>query len=370
MKIIFCNITYMKNYTGVTNEDFLDKSGFSWVREHMEAGEQYNFLDYNSKCYGYMVQDNINIERLEGVTARDAEAEDVLVVWCSKKPNKSWVSIVGWYKHATVLPSRYEIVHGLYGMEEIAIYNCYADAHNCHLLPEEKRIYPIPFAAKEGKGKGMGQASIWYADTAYAKKEIIPKVLNYIESYKGEFINTVYDDATLSVCSDTDEDFDTFFERARNCVEQGDYYEGLCLLNLALKMKPDEPDTIFNMGMALEGLFQFERAIKAYEKVVELEGESWDNLRGLPQLYETTGRYADVLRTADILLKMPEAQNIGTRCRLYSYKADAYCYTGRYLAGIQYLDKVIGECDNEEIIEATRENRKDWLGYMEEAKRQ
>ena len=175
MKIIFCNITYMKNYTGVTNEDFLNKSGFSWVKEHMEAGEQYNFLDYNSKCYGYMVKDNINIERLEGVTARDAEAKDVLVVWCSKKPDTAWNTIVGWYKHATVLPSREEIIHGLYDTEEIAIYNCYADARNCFLLPEEERYFPIPTAAKEGQGKGIGR-NIWYADTAYAKKEIIPKV--------------------------------------------------------------------------------------------------------------------------------------------------------------------------------------------------
>lgn len=370
MKIIFCNITYMKNYAGVTNEDFLDKSGFSWVKEHRDAGEQYNFLDYNSKCYGYLVQNNIDIERIEGKKVRDAKVDDVLVVWCSKKPKEPGIKIVGWYKHATVLPSREEIVHGLYDMEEIAIYNCYADASNCFLLPEEERNFPIPSAAKEGKGKGMGQANIWYADEPYAKKEVIPNVLNYIESYKGKFINTAYDDATLSVCSDTDEGFDTFFERARACVEQGDYYEGLCLFNLALKMQPDDPGIIFNIGLALEGLFQFERAIKAYEKVIELEGESWDTLRVLPQLYETTGRYADVLRTADILLKMPEAEDTDIRCRLYSYKADAYYFTGNYLAGIQYLDKVIGECDNEEIIEATRENRKVWLDYMEEAKRQ
>ena len=370
MKIIFCNITYMKNYTGVTNEDFLDKSGFSWVREHMEAGEQYNFLDYNSKCYGYMVQDNINIERLEGVTARDAEAEDVLVVWCSKKPNKSWVSIVGWYKHATVLPSREELIHGLNDMEEIAVYNCYADAHNCFLLPEEARIFPIPFAAKEGKGKGMGQANIWYADTAYAKKEIIPKVLNYIESYKGKFINTVYDDATLSVCSDIDADYYTLCDLAIENLEQVNYYESLKLFNSALISKPNEAAVIFNIGLALGGLFQFDSAIKAFEKVVELEGETWDNLSVLPQLYEVTGRAGDVLKTVDLLLKMPEAEDTGIRGRLYSYKADAYRFTGNYLAAIQCLDIIIGESDNEELKEATRENRKVWLSYMEEAKRQ
>ena len=35
----------------------------------------------------------------------------------------------------------------------------------------------------------MGQSPIWFADSEYAQNEYIPKVLEYIDSYDGEYIN-------------------------------------------------------------------------------------------------------------------------------------------------------------------------------------
>ena len=64
------------------------------------------------------------------------------------------------------------------------------------MLPEDKRTFIVPSASKEGTGHGMGQSPIWYADSEYAKKEYVPKVLEFIMKYslsddENKFINIV-----------------------------------------------------------------------------------------------------------------------------------------------------------------------------------
>ena len=54
MNMIFCNITYLKNYIGITDDDMPNKGG-AWVVKNKDAGEQWNFLNYDGYCYGYVV---------------------------------------------------------------------------------------------------------------------------------------------------------------------------------------------------------------------------------------------------------------------------------------------------------------------------
>ena len=55
-----------------------------------------------------------------------------------------------------------------------------AKAENCYLLSEEKRTYGIGRALTDGKGKGFGQSDVWYADSIYAKENIVPNVVEYL----------------------------------------------------------------------------------------------------------------------------------------------------------------------------------------------
>ncbi|MCM1314195.1 MAG: hypothetical protein NC205_08295 [Prevotella sp.] len=186
MKVIFCNIAYMKSYCGDENDTPVN--GGKYIAENKDGGEVYNFLEYDGRCYGYFMYygDMVHIERIED-NGRNT-VDNVLVVWVAKpdKPDSHSV-IVGWYKNATVY--RYSQTNLSYRYGIYRDYNIVADAKNCYLLPENKRNFIIPRASKSGKGKGMGQSPIWYADSEYAKKEFVPKVLEYIENYEKMMVN-------------------------------------------------------------------------------------------------------------------------------------------------------------------------------------
>lgn len=92
--------------------------------------------------------------------------------------------IVGWYEHATMYrywQAYYDIVFSGPRQNE---YNFVADEKDCYLIDEKDRSFVIPRAPIAGKGRGMGQSQIWYADSVFAQEEFIPKVLHYLESVK------------------------------------------------------------------------------------------------------------------------------------------------------------------------------------------
>ena len=191
MKIVFCLIGWMKHYRG--NDDDLISGNESYLKENKTGGEIYNFRNYNGKCYGYFMYygNQVHIERIHDAEKNTDTVENVLVVWVAGG------KIVGWYENATVYrycqPSPF---HFEDEYEDEYAYNVSADAHNCFLLPEEKRTFIIPTAKKNGKGRGTGSSRIWYADDdiAYTENILIPSVLNYIEEYKandGEFDNAI-----------------------------------------------------------------------------------------------------------------------------------------------------------------------------------
>ena len=97
MKIIFCNITYLRFYDGRIAGELKPASGGRWIRDNDDAHEKLNFLNMDGKCYGN-VQDSgdiMHLEKLNGVSSKDSFAEDVTVIWCSLKDKKT--VIVGWY---------------------------------------------------------------------------------------------------------------------------------------------------------------------------------------------------------------------------------------------------------------------------------
>ena len=78
MKILFCNITYLKNYTGITNED-MPNNGGAWVEKNKDAHEQWNFLNQNGYCYGFVMNkgEQFALERIDKDYSKAAVIEDV-----------------------------------------------------------------------------------------------------------------------------------------------------------------------------------------------------------------------------------------------------------------------------------------------------
>ena len=118
MRVLFCKISSMKYYKGHCKDD-VPMYGGAYVEENGYGHEEYNFMpvvldekDY-SECVGFVepksnkgTRNSLHIEKIEGCAAMKKESfiEDVLVIWCATRNlgDKTDITVVGWYKHATV----------------------------------------------------------------------------------------------------------------------------------------------------------------------------------------------------------------------------------------------------------------------------
>lgn len=208
-RIVFCNITWMKNYQGVTDED-RPVYGGAFVAENGDANEACNFLpiivtaegedsaeeyylgSYETKSYGDR-PNQTKIERIRGCSARRNQdcAEHVTVVWCAKDPEGK-TCVVGWYEDATVLRN-YAImpIDEEDGSSWERWYNVIAPAEKGVLLPCEQRREPRWRIPRHQVGKsvkfGFGQANIWYASEPEAD-DFVHQIYTQIHSYGKKII--------------------------------------------------------------------------------------------------------------------------------------------------------------------------------------
>ena len=166
-RVLFCNIAYMKYYSGITKED-MPVNGGRYVREESDAMEKYNFLPCDDGlCRGY-----VEVSHVNGYKAKDGRPKRIGIFFA--KPDKGEHVIVGWYENATVYRN-YQLYKGRF-------YNIAAKADDCKLIEYNNRNFIIPKGPKDNKRYGFsaGQSNIWYADRTDAEKEFREKVLKYI----------------------------------------------------------------------------------------------------------------------------------------------------------------------------------------------
>lgn len=201
MRILFCKISSMKYYKGVCDQDPALFGG-KFVEENGYGHEEFNFLPIEMdgsaepECVGFVepksnrgVRNTFHIENIEGCAElkKAPFAEDVLVVWCAKR-SRGDVTVVGWYKHATVFREVQDwTVTFADGTEEERGYNVRANAANCTLLPEGERnraIWNVP-SAHYTKTFGFGQSMVWYP-TEPGATQYLERMVRNIEEYSGE----------------------------------------------------------------------------------------------------------------------------------------------------------------------------------------
>ncbi|MFA9422273.1 MAG: hypothetical protein ACERLG_01755 [Sedimentibacter sp.] len=208
MKILFCNIAWMKFYRGTCDGD-IPIHGGSYVEENSDANESTNFLpiifenhdylssnekfflgSFETKCSKVGKQNQLHIEKIQGCESLTNEdfVDDVLVVWCATSLTNC-SKIVGWYKNAIVYRN-YQIIE--LENEENSTYehsfNVVANINDCVLLPEAERNknkWAAARAQKKGRNYGFGRANVWYA-TEESAKEYIENVVKTIKSYEEE----------------------------------------------------------------------------------------------------------------------------------------------------------------------------------------
>ena len=357
MKVLFCNVTYMNKYIGITDDDMPNKGG-AWVEKNKDAHEQWNFLNYNGYCYGFVMNkgDQFVIEKIDEKAKNSERVDGVTVVWCALNDNDETV-IVGWYENATVYRHFQEsVVTPFFGIDRV--YFAKASASNCYLLPEKSRVYTIGRASRDGIGRGFGQQNFWYAESEYARKELIPDVIKYLETHKHERINRTPEnfEAPLNVSDKLSYEEDAEATRLLDNADYYDYlpygYRSFCYSNSA--------DEAYNIAWALTSLHQYESAIKWYKKVIEIEGDTWDTNSRFPYLYQQCEMYVKSTEAALMLLEYEEANEPNARHELYSIIADNHYHLNEFKEGIKWLDKVIEESNDEDLLQHTRTVKKYW----------
>ena len=201
MRILFCKISSMKYYKGACDND-VPLYGGKFVEENGYGHEEFNFRpveiegESEPECMGFVEpksnkgrRNSFHIEKIEGCEGMSKESfiDDVLVVWCAKR-DRGDITVVGWYKNATVYRDLQDWVVTLgNGDEENRGYNIRAKADDCILLPDTQRnrhIWSIP-SAKYTKAFGFGQSMVWYPNEPESKV-FVERLIDNINNYDGE----------------------------------------------------------------------------------------------------------------------------------------------------------------------------------------
>ena len=358
MKIIFCNITYLRYYDGRTAGELTPVTGGSWVKENSDAHERWNFLNMDGKCYGFVqgLSDTMHIERFEGVSSSSQTAEDVTVIWCALKDDKT--VIVGWYEHAVanrwLTPS---FVTPISGIDRAYWFE--TEAENAYLLPEDKRSYRIGRASQDGPGKGFGQYNYWFADSEYAKENIIPGVLNYIKKNRKYRINAqtseFLDPGDTSPLTAEEEEY------AESLGEdQSKEYLPYAYRNYAQKK---DADSAYYVAEALEACYQYKLALPWFEKVVELDPDDMITKGRLGYFYQQCGLFEKSEKTGEEMLKAPNL-DAHLKEEIYGLIADSLFWQRKIPQAIGWLDRILNESSDEGLKEFTTKTKEAWKSLI------
>jgi Protein NO VEIN, C-terminal len=178
MKILLCNISWMKEYCGTLNDK--PRHGGKYVDENGFGHEAINFQPHDGFVYGYVQlrSRTINISRLDNEAGDNAE--DVLVVWRARSSSGS--VIVGWYKHATVFRKVQPPIEGRSFSHNGQVIKpewiIRAKANDAFVIPADQRFFDVPVTQK-----GFGsQTFVSFLDSDEPKvAEFKSRLIPYIE---------------------------------------------------------------------------------------------------------------------------------------------------------------------------------------------
>lgn len=357
MRIIFCNTTYLRYYDGRIAGELKPATGGRWVQENEDAHEKWNFLNMDGNCYGFVRGrvDNIHIERIDKALNKQEKGENVTVVWCAKHPEEDKTVVVGWYENATVYRyDQYLNVTAVTGLDRC--YQFVTKAEDAYLLPEEERTMEIGRTSKTGMGTGFGQMNYWFADSDYAKENIIPEVLNFIDEHREQRINLV---------GDAFEDWKIdmpFTEKELKILADEKAEASVEFLQLAYRRyaKEKSGDNAFSIAATLSILYQFGKAIEWYKEALEINPEDWEAKILLIYNCQQCERYKEAIQHSMELLNFDKAEEDDFRDEIYCLLADGYYFSGNIEEATKWQDKILEESKNKEIIEHTKRVKKLW----------
>ena len=344
-KIIFCNIAWMKEYLGARDND-RPMNGGEYVEFQGTGGEAYNFLDHNGICHGFVrVGGAMALEKhFKESRSTDSYIDDILVIWVATNKNKE-TRIVGWYKNARVYRTDKDLTF-FTDPATSSYYNITAKAKDCYLVPENNRDFSIDRASEVGTGKGIGQSNLWYAESNYAKANIIPKVIEYVNEYDGTYANFVYDlwnieDEIAKI--DFKDNFEKLYEEGEKSFKEKNDFNAMVYFKAAEKI--DRPVKLIKKLAILAYYFlRLDESIELFNEIIEKEGETVESLIFLRCCYDLKQDREKMIEYAFKLIEFnsDSLEDLEHKRVAYINIFDAYLYDKKF----KKAEKIIDELEN------------------------
>ena len=291
MKILFCNIAWMKSYKGI-NEDDAPSYGGEHSRKSKEGTEGVNFRDYNGKCYGFFeLKGSINLEKyFEEATAEQASVEKVLVIWVAAN-QKSETKIVGWYTDATLF-REVQAIESYFFPEFSRYYRIEALSKNCHLLSESDRDYPVDLNGLAQFAAKIQHSNAWYYDDTKQEATGLPQLREYIEENQGSFLQTYLSEELLDErLPESDKDhrgYQELLDKGRELYDNWETLKALKYFNTARAVS-ETTEVLWEIYYCLFELIRLDRAKVGMDRIVEMEGPDKDTVRQYIGIYDALG---------------------------------------------------------------------------------
>lgn len=167
--LLVCNVTYMKEYKGITDNDKIVGGAGQYTSDNHDGGEKENFLPHDDgMTYGFVeagytdaehtgdinYAKKIDINNFSKKFKNFEYADGVRVVFIAKGPNNDKHVVVGWYENARVYRSK-QFIEGHFG------YNITCKNDDAHLILEEERTFEYPKKNDDGS-YNFGQSNVSY----------------------------------------------------------------------------------------------------------------------------------------------------------------------------------------------------------------
>jgi len=305
MKILFCNIAWMKFYNGISEDD-APYYGGEYIRKSKEGTESANFRDYNGKCYGFFeFKGNIDLKKyFEETKADQSFIENILVVWVAANM-KNETRIVGWYENATVYQEVQAI--GSYFFPEFSRYfRIEALSKECHLVSEIDRNYSVDLNALSQFALNLRHSNAWYVDSTKQEVTGLQKLLEYIEGTQNSFVQTYLSEEVLDeMLPETNKDYNSYQELLDKGIEHYDNWETLKALKYfnTARSVSETAEVLWEIYYCLFELFYLNKAKIVMDKIVELEGPSMNTVRQYIGIYDAMGNREQTLAYCEEYLK-------------------------------------------------------------------
>lgn len=167
--LLVCNVTYMKEYKGIIDNDKIVGGAGQYTSDNHDGGEKENFLPHDDgMTYGFVeagykdaehtgdinYAKKIDINNFSKKFKNSDYADGVRVVFIAKGPNNDKHVVVGWYENARVYRSK-QFIEGHFG------YNITCKNDDAHLILEEERTFEYPKKNDDGS-YNFGQSNVSY----------------------------------------------------------------------------------------------------------------------------------------------------------------------------------------------------------------